>query len=318
MQDAVTGDAMGEPDISKLEDSGPLAILVVDDDGSSRRLLEVALSRKGHTISSASGGEEAVRLLRERHFDLIVTDIHMDDFDGISLMEIARGIRPGIGVLLISGFQTDESVVTAFRKGAAGYLRKPFKLPVLYRTIDQIAETMRDVPNEAIRVEYGRIPRNIASMLGIEEDDEGWISFEAPSHRAFIDRFANVCENLLQRGLDMDITEEVRVAILELGSNAVEWGNRLDASQALRFSARLLSDRLVIVVEDQGEGFKPAEVPDPSRDARSVQRNRTAEGKRPGGYGIALVRAISDHLIYNDRGNMVAMVKMLKSRPSAG
>jgi len=301
-----------------LEESGPLDILVVDDDDSTRKMLALAVSRKGHTVAEAPGGEDAIRLLREKCFDIVVSDIHMEDIDGISLMEIARGIRPEIGVILVTGFQTDESVLNAFRKGASGYLRKPIKLQTLYRTLDQVAETLRDVPREEIRVDYGMVSPKIANMLNIEADDEGWISFEAPSHRAFIDRFANVCELLLQRGLDTDITDEVRVAILELGSNAVEWGNRLDASQALRFSARLLTDRLVIVVEDQGAGFAPANVPNPAENARAVQKQRMADGKRPGGYGIALVRAISDHLFYNETGNMVAMVKKLKARPSAG
>jgi CheY-like chemotaxis protein/anti-sigma regulatory factor (Ser/Thr protein kinase) len=301
-----------------LEESGPLDILVVDDDESTRKMLALAISRKGHAVDEASGGESAIKLLRDKRFDIVVSDIHMDDIDGISLMEIARGIRPDIGIILVTGFQTDESVLDAFRKGASGYLRKPIKLQMLYRTLDQVAETLREVPKEKIRVDYGAIPANIAEMLSIEADDEGWISFEAPSHRAFIDRFANVCELLLQRGLDTDITDEVRVAILELGANAVEWGNRLDASQALRFSARLLSDRLIIVVEDQGEGFVPESVPNPAENARAVQKQRMAAGKRPGGYGIALVRAISDHLFYNESGNTVAMVKLLKARPSAG
>jgi CheY-like chemotaxis protein/anti-sigma regulatory factor (Ser/Thr protein kinase) len=281
-------------------------------------MLELAISRKGHRVQSAANGEQAVRILRNMQCDILVSDIHMDDVDGISLMEIARSIRPEIGVILITGFQTDESVLAAFRKGAAAYLRKPIKLQSLYRALDQVIETLKDVPQHEIQVDYGTAPREAAALLGIEEDDRGWVSFEAPSHRAFIDRFANLCELLLQRGLDTDLTDELRVAILELGSNAVEWGNSLDATQALRLSARLLSDRLVIVVEDQGAGFRPSDVPDPARDARGLQRKRAADGKRPGGYGIALVRAISDHLIYNERGNIVAMVKMLKARPSAG
>lgn len=300
------------------ESPPPLSVLVVDDDDATRHMLELALARRGHTVMSAAEGQAAIQLLRQRPFDLMVSDIHMADVDGLALMELARGIRPRIGVILITGFQTEDSVLSAFRGGASAYLRKPIKLPMLFRTIEQVAESLCEVPHEAIRLGFSRPGKEVAQMLGLSEDDEGWVSFEAPSHRTFVDRFANLCELLLQRGLDTDTTEELRVAILELGSNAVEWGNRSDSRQALRLSARLLPDRLVIVVEDQGCGFKPQEVPDPSRDARAIQRERAAAGKRPGGYGIALVKAICDHLVYNERGNVVAMVKLLKPKPSAG
>ena len=51
--------------------------------------------------------------------------------------------------------------------------------------------------------------------------------------------------------------EELRVAILELGSNAIEWGHEQDVARPMKLSARLLSDRLVVVVEDCGGGFRP-------------------------------------------------------------
>ena len=297
---------------------GRISILVVDDDESHRRMLELALSHRGYATCGASGGAEAVKLLRERPFDILLTDIHMPDVDGAALLEIARSLRPGIGVVLITGFQTEESVLNAFRSGAAAYMRKPLRLQALFRTLEQVAENLGDAPDERARIELGRVPEEAARLVGLEADGSGWISFEAPSHRAFVDRFANLCELLLERGLDTDTVEELRVAILELGSNAIEWGHGSDPRLPLRLSARLLPDRLVVVVEDQGPGFRPDRVPDPSKDARALQKERAASGKRPGGYGIALVRAVTDHLVYNERGNLVAMVKLLRPRPAPG
>ena len=299
-------------------EQGPApSVLVVDDDESTRRMLELALSRRGYEVASASGGGDAVQILRKRPFQVLVTDIHMPDVDGLSLCEVARSIRPGIGLVVITGFQTDESVFQAFRGGAYAYIRKPIGLPALFRCLQQVLEYAGEIPeDDQVRVSVGRGPREAAGMLGLETDDEGWISFRAPSHRAFLDRFTNLCELLLMRGLDSDSVEELRVAILELGSNAIEWGHESDVRRPICMSARILKDRLVIVVEDAGAGFRLEDVPVPAKDFLALQRSRQASGKRPGGFGIALVRAITDHLVYNERGNVVAMVKYLRPRRS--
>lgn len=298
------------------EETAPLSVLVVDDDDSTRRMLELALSRKGYEVESVGGGEAAIRRLRERPFDITVADIHMPGVDGLALAEIARSIRPEMGLVLITGFGTEESVMRAFRGGAAAFLRKPLSLPVLYRTIRLVAESTADLPPQPVELGFGRGPEEAVVLLGLEVDDEGWVNFTAPSHRAFLDRFANLCELLLARGLDTDTVEEIRVAILELGSNAIEWGHSSDVTRPMKLSARLLSDRIVVVVEDCGTGFRREDVPDPAKDARGLQRDRQAAGKRPGGYGIALVKALTDSLVYNERGNLVAMVKKLRAKPS--
>jgi len=303
------------------------SLLVVDDDESTRAMLSLALSHRGYDVATASGGGEAIKALRAGRFDVLVTDIHMPDVDGLALCEVARAVQPRIGVVLITGFQTDRNVLEAFRGGASAYLRKPVELPLLFRTIGQVLESLDDLPCDlGVRLNLGCAPGGARELLsapalveaGLEFDEEGWVSFEAPSHRAFVDRFANLCELLLTRGVDADLVEELRVAILELGNNAIEWGHALAPEKAVRMAARLLKERLVVIVEDTGAGFNLAEVPDPTNDARELQRSRRAAGKRPGGYGIALVRAITDHIVYNDRGNIVAMVKRLRPRPSAG
>jgi CheY-like chemotaxis protein len=297
-------------------DEQPLSVLIAEDDESTRRMLELALSRKGYEVESVGGGEDAIRRLRERPFDITVADIHMPDVDGLALAEVARSIRPRMGLVLITGFGTEESVMRAFRGGAAAFLKKPLSLPVLYRTIKLVAESTIDLPPEPVELAFGRGPEEAAGLLGLSVDDEGWVNFTAPSHRAFLDRFANLCELLLARGLDTDTVEEIRVAILELGSNAIEWGHSSDVTRPMKLSARLLSDRLVVVVEDCGAGFRMEDVPDPAKNARGLQRDREKAGKRPGGYGIALVKAITDSLVYNERGNLVAMVKKLRAKPS--
>ena len=303
------------------------SLLVVDDDAAMREMLETALQRKGYAVASVGGAEGALRLIRERPFDVLLSDIYMPGLDGLELAEVARSIRPRLGIILITGFHDEKSVLRAFREGASAYLRKPVELHALYRTVAQVVDSLTDLPeNPAMNLCVGTCSEGARKTLtcealaasGLKFEEEGWVSFEAPSHRSFLDRFANLCELLLARGMDSDTVEEMRVAILELGSNAIEWGNRLDPARPVSLSARLLGDRLVVIVEDRGPGFDLSAVPDPLKDARDLQRQRREQGKRPGGYGIALVRAIADHLVYNDKGNLVAMVKRLGPRPATG
>jgi anti-sigma regulatory factor (Ser/Thr protein kinase) len=70
-------------------------------------------------------------------------------------------------------------------------------------------------------------------------------------------------------------------------------------------------EQLVLVIEDQGRGFKPATVPNPIVDPEGVAEGRRTAGKRPGGYGIAMARAAMDDIFYNSAGNTVVLTKLL-------
>ena len=116
---------------------------------------------------------------------------------------------------------------------------------------------------------------------------------------------------LLRRGVDEGVLNDVRVAVQEIGANAVEWGNESDPRRRLRISVMVEPAELVLVIEDQGLGFLPEEVPDPKADPTGVARKRRADGKRAGGYGIAMARAAMDEVYYNKAGNTVVMTKHL-------
>ncbi|MHC4200911.1 MAG: response regulator, partial [Planctomycetota bacterium] len=189
------------------------SVLVADDDASTRRMLEVALGRKGYAVRVASGGEEAIGLLRERPFDVLLADIHMPDCDGLTLCEVARAMRPGMRLVLMTGFQTEESVLRAFRVGVSAYLRKPVRLPKLFRALARAARSPQGGPGTGgVGLERGRLSGEAEAILaspelvksGIAFEPEGWISFEAPSHRVFLERFSNLSELLLTRVVDAD------------------------------------------------------------------------------------------------------------------
>jgi serine/threonine-protein kinase RsbW len=106
-----------------------------------------------------------------------------------------------------------------------------------------------------------------------------------------------------------EVREDVRLAVEELGRNAVEWGNKFDHHKRVRLSYRLFDDRIVFRIEDEGEGFLPEAVPDPSIDPIAHVERRAREGKRHGGFGIHIVKSMMDAVEYNEKGNVVEMTK---------
>ena len=104
------------------------SILVVDDELSMREFLEILLTKEGYKVSCAAGGEEACSMLDGDIFDLIITDIRMDNIDGIGVLKKAKEVNSEIPVIMISAFATAETAVEAMKDGAYDYIPKPFEV----------------------------------------------------------------------------------------------------------------------------------------------------------------------------------------------
>jgi two-component system OmpR family response regulator len=276
-------------------------ILVVDDDRNTRRLLEAALTNRDYTVITASNGLEALDLIRAESFDLLISDLHMPDTDGQTVIEIAHVLQPGMGLILITGMKTQDSIVEGFRHGLHAYLQKPVDLDDLYRAVES-ALRARDQTE-------GSLPD-----IQIGEEDYPTVEFSAPSHHLFVVRFENFFRALFEDGVDEEVLEDLRIAILEMGANAVEWGNRSDQEKPVKITVKRTPDSIVLMIKDNGDGFTLNHVPDPTIDPIGTLRGRRDQGKRPGGYGIALVRKLVDSLVFSRQGNTVMIVKKLTRR----
>ncbi len=101
-------------------------ILIVDDEKKIRHILGIMLSRKGHTISEAGSGIEALKILERGAFDVVISDIRMPEMDGIELLEKIKEMEIPVPVIVITAFGTIESAVNAMKRGAVDYITKPF------------------------------------------------------------------------------------------------------------------------------------------------------------------------------------------------
>ncbi len=114
------------------------SILVVDDELLIRDLLYDFFKEHGWNISVAENGEKALELLRARDIDLVLTDIKMPEMDGLALSEKVKETNPEMPVVLMTGYPTVDSAISALRMKVSDYVVKPFNINQLYKTIDKL------------------------------------------------------------------------------------------------------------------------------------------------------------------------------------
>jgi DNA-binding NtrC family response regulator len=117
-----------------------LHVLLVDDEAVAREGLATALRRDGFEVTTADNGEAALDLLRQREFEVLLTDVRMPGMDGLELLRRAREAWPDMEVLVVTGFATTESAVEAMRAGAFYYVSKPFRLGEVRKLVREAAD----------------------------------------------------------------------------------------------------------------------------------------------------------------------------------
>ncbi len=134
-------------------------ILIVDDQRNMRLTLGLMLKEEGHQISEAASGEQACRLIDREIYDLVITDLKMDEADGIDVLSHVRREAPLTEVILMTGYGTVESAVKAMDLGAFWYLEKPFTEAQLMEKVDEALERRwlksdADIPLEELREKF--------------------------------------------------------------------------------------------------------------------------------------------------------------------
>ena len=106
-------------------------ILVVDDDHAHRKMLDVVLSADGYEVHQAKDGSEAIGLIENRFFDVVLMDIRMKDMNGIEAQRRIKDISPGVIVIMMTAYASVNTAVEALKSGAHDYLTKPIDIEEL-------------------------------------------------------------------------------------------------------------------------------------------------------------------------------------------
>lgn len=142
------------------------SILIVDDEPSMREFLEIMLHREGYKVSAASSGQEALKMLNDEIYDLIVSDIQMPGVSGLDLLRNVKETSPETLVIMITAYASTETAVEAMKDGAYDYITKPFKVDEIRLIIEKALEKKRlEVENTLLKREF-RERYSFGNILG--------------------------------------------------------------------------------------------------------------------------------------------------------
>ena len=124
--------------VEKSMDAGESCILVVDDDDGVRENLAELFEMVGYSILTASSASDALRKLSEHEVDLLLTDYRMPGPNGVELIESARRMKPGLRAILMTAFGDSFTEIESVRRGAIGYVNKPFEADEITALVSRI------------------------------------------------------------------------------------------------------------------------------------------------------------------------------------
>jgi CheY-like chemotaxis protein len=288
-------------------------VLVVDDCAVDRTLAGEILKRDaGFVIDYARSGEEALQQIGLVVPDLVLTDLQMPHIDGLQLVTAVRESYPRVPVILMTSQGSEEIAFQALQRGAASYVPKVF-------LHDKLRDTVEKVLQASINEAYHQ--KALECLTRSERH------FLLPNDPAlFTPLIVHFQEECVALGI-CNHADRVRlgVGLGEALANAMFHGN-LELSSSLRetdadayhhlaesrrgeppyrdrrieIEVRLAPGAAVFVIRDQGFGFDPTALPDPTDPANL---------EKVTGRGILLMQAFMDQVDFNSRGNEVTMVK---------
>jgi len=145
-------------------------ILIVEDNDSTAKGLELALKREGHNVSITGSGEEAVELADLYDYDAILLDLDLEDISGLETLRTLRMKKVGTPVIMLTGAAESETKIQALTSGADDYVTKPFDRGELVARISAVVRRSRGQAESIIRT--GKIAINLDTRR-VEVDGTG-------------------------------------------------------------------------------------------------------------------------------------------------
>lgn len=288
-------------------------ILVAEDSRTQAVEIEILLQDAGFDVHVVENGRRALETIQECGADVLLTDLHMPEMNGLELVEAVRKNFPKIPVVMMTADGTEDIAAQALKAGAASYLPKRQLEADLVITIKEVVDVLKARRNED-RVTGAIVSSDVFYRLSNDHD-----------------LAAALVARLEQQMRELKLADETDVfrmalSLKEALLNAIDHGNlELDsklredmateryhelgeqrmreepyASRTVTVRALLSDDEIRYVITDQGPGFDPATIPDP-RDPENLLR--------PHGRGLMLILSFMDEVLHNDMGNEITLVK---------
>ena len=118
-------------------------ILVVDDEESMGKFMQIMLSKEGYDVTAVQSGPEALEQVKNKNFDLVIADLMMPKMDGIQLLKEVKNVNSDLGFIVMTAFASVDTAIEAMKKGAYDYVTKPFKVDEIKLTVKNSLEQKR-------------------------------------------------------------------------------------------------------------------------------------------------------------------------------
>ncbi|HCP4921628.1 TPA: two-component system response regulator GlrR [Escherichia coli] len=129
----------------------PAHLLLVDDDPGLLKLLGLHLTSEGYSVVTAESGAEGLRVLNREKVDLVISDLRMDEMDGMQLFAEIQKVQPGMPVIILTAHGSIPDAVAATQQGVFSFLTKPVDKDALYQAIDDALEQSAPATDERWR-----------------------------------------------------------------------------------------------------------------------------------------------------------------------
>lgn len=285
-------------------------ILVVDDSAVDRRVASAILTEKTDwEIEFAVNGEHALELMPEVQPDAVLTDLQMPKMNGLQLVSNLRGTWPDLPIVLVTSQGSEDLAVEALQAGASLYTPK--------RTMStRLVDDMHSVLTAARRIKKRQKLMNqvVKGSIAWElENDSGLVAPLIEQIQSFVSDWDQSDQLRLGMAIDEAIVNAMFHGNLEVDSSLRQQSDQAfydlakQRSSTCPFSDRRVyidadfsPEHLSIVIRDEGPGYNPLELADPT-DPDNLD---TICGR-----GLLLIRTFMDEVNVNETGNEIAMIK---------
>ncbi|MCA9053137.1 MAG: response regulator [Planctomycetaceae bacterium] len=292
-------------------------ILVVDDSPMDRRLVTGMLNKRSDwATETAENGAVAFELLGPGKLpDLVLTDMQMPEMNGLELVRAVKRDFPGLPVILMTAQGSEALAVKALQVGADSYVPKALLADDLVETVERVLALagerkvqqtlMQHMQTMSCSFQLSNDPKMLTSLVGFVQGiiHDAQLFGEAERLRVGV-AFEEALLNAAYHG-NLEVSSDLR----ETDHSAYYALARVRAEtppycqRTIRIDIDVSPDGVSYTIEDQGPGFDPSKLPDPTDPANL---------ERPCGRGLLLMRTFMDEVTYNDKGNLVRMRKQSK------
>ena len=271
--------------------------LIVEDDPDQANLVSRLVRLRQLNPVIAETGESALELAARILPDIILLDVMLPDLNGFEICRRLRSARATMltPIVMLTALNDQTNRTNGFRVGANAYIPKPYVPEDLYQAISKARAWRSSLESEKIQ---GEIHVVLSSEIAFLQDVNDFLM--------------TICQST---PFSQDQILQLRQAVMEMGHNAIEWGNRHRSEKMVDITYRIHADRLEIIVQDQGTGFNRARLPHAAtmEDPLGHMDVREKLGLREGGFGLLITGGMVDEMRYNDSGNQVTLIKRFPS-----